>query len=198
MNVLIADDDPTSRRLLESTLSKWGHKVVSACNGDEAWHELQQSGAPRLLILDWMLSEVDGLELCRRIRSREDLRPRYVLLLTTEHAHANVAMGLEAGADDYVGKPVDSQELHSRLGVGIRMLALHEELTSRVSELEEVLVRVRQLQGLLPICSWCKRVRVDHNYWQQVESYLSRLAAVEFSHGICPDCLDLELTRLRQ
>jgi sigma-B regulation protein RsbU (phosphoserine phosphatase) len=95
---------------------------------------------------------------------------------------------LEAGADDYLTKPFDPQELRARIKVGERILGLQTSLAERVTELEDALSRVKQLQGLLPICSYCKKIRDDQNYWEQVESYISKHTEAQFSHGICPDC----------
>src|SRR5205823_6098547 len=115
------------------------------------------------------------------------------------HEKIDVVAGLESGADDYVTKPFDQQELQSRVRVGERMLALQGRLTDRVRELEEALSHVKQLKGLLPICCYCKKVRDDRDYWEQVDAYLARHAEMRFSHGICPDCWQREVeTQLPQ
>jgi DNA-binding response OmpR family regulator len=101
-----------------------------------------------------------------------------------------VVAGLQAGGDDYVTKPFDREELHARVKVGLRILQLQMNLADRVRELEEALASVKQLQGLLPICSYCKKIRDDQNYWQQVEGYISEHSGAVFSHGICPECYD--------
>ena len=98
--------------------------------------------------------------------------------------------GLEAGADDYVTKPFHHPELRARLRGAVRVIELQEQLVARVTELEVALSRVRQLQGLVPICSYCKRVRSDRDYWEQVEGYIARHTEAVFSHGICPECLE--------
>jgi len=188
MKILIAEDDPVSRRVLEATLSKWGYEVMSTSNGREAWEALAAPDAPRLAILDWMMPEMDGIEVCRRARGRPEAGPLHILLLTARGRKEDVIAGLQAGADDYVTKPFDHEELRARVQVGQRIVELQTVLASRVAELEEALARVRQLRGLLPICSYCKKVRDDRNYWQQVEQYVSTHSDVQFSHGICPDC----------
>ena len=102
----------------------------------------------------------------------------------------DIVQGLRAGADDYITKPVDREEFEARLQVASRIVGLQQRLSDRVSELEQALTRVRQLQGLLPICAYCKRIRDDQNYWNQVETYLAEHTDVQFSHGICPSCFD--------
>ncbi len=188
MKILIAEDDAVSRRVLEATLAKWGFEVTSATNGTEAWEALVAKGAPKLAILDWMMPEIDGLEICRRARARPGAGLLHIILLTARGRKEDVIAGLQAGADDYVTKPFDHEELRARVQVGVRLIELQSTLAERVAELEDALARVRQLRGLLPICSYCKKVRDDRNYWQQVEQYVSSHADVKFSHGICPDC----------
>ena len=190
MDLLIAEDDPISRRTLEVTLGKWGHRVVVTCDGAAALEELSREGAPRLAILDWMMPHLDGPEVCRRLRQNADRRSTYVILLTARGEKADIVAGLESGADDHITKPFDRDELRARVNVGLRMVALQQSLAQRVRELEEALKRVKQLQGLLPICCYCKCIRNDGNYWQRVEEYIVEHSDAQFSHGICPKCFD--------
>lgn len=202
MKILIAEDDMVSRRLLEATLIKWGYEVVVTCDGAEAWEVFQQVDAPMLAILDWMMPSMDGIELCRKIRHALMPTPPYLILLTAKGRREDVVTGLRAGADDYVTKPFDREELRARVQVGMRIMELQQSLADRVNALEEALARVKQLQGLLPICSYCKKIRDDQNYWQQVESYISEHSEAQFSHSICPDCYERcvkpELEQLRR
>jgi phosphoserine phosphatase RsbU/P len=188
MKVLIAEDDPVSRRLLEATLNKFGYEVVLASDGAEAWAVLQREDPPSLAILDWMMPQIDGVEICRRVRNLPTATPPYLVLLTAKDQKTDVVVGLDAGANDYLTKPFDRSELRARIQVGTHVLELQKALVGRVRELEDALSQVKQLQGLLPICSYCKKIRDEQNYWQRVESYLSAHAQVVFSHGICPDC----------
>jgi phosphoserine phosphatase RsbU/P len=190
MKILIAEDDPISRRLLETALKKWSYEVEVVHDGAQAWELLQRDDAAPLAILDWMMPYVDGREVCRRARSHPRTPPPYLILLTTRDTAEDIVEGLEAGADDYITKPFDLDELRARVQVGVRMVELQQNLANRVRELEQALAQVKQLQGLLPICSYCKKIRDDRNYWRQVESYLSAHSDVEFSHGICPDCYE--------
>ncbi len=190
MDILIAEDDPVSRRLLEVTLQKWGHIVRVAADGTAAWDILSAENPPPLAILDWMMPGLDGLSLCRRIRAAPRLAGTYVILLTARAERKDLIAGLESGADDYVPKPFDRDELQARVNVGLRVLALQQSLAARIRELEQAMHRVQQLQGLLPICCYCKRIRDDSNYWQQVEEYLAACSGAQFSHGICPHCYE--------
>jgi sigma-B regulation protein RsbU (phosphoserine phosphatase) len=188
MKILVAEDDPISRRLLEVTLVKWGYDVVMTCDGAAAWRIMEGEDPPSLAILDWMMPGMEGVEICRRIRETPLLALTYVLLLTAKDRREDVIAGLTAGANDYLTKPFNREELQARLRVGANVVRLQTSLAARVRELEEALSRVRQLQGLLPICAYCKKIRSDGNYWQQVENYIAEHTDAHFSHGICPDC----------
>jgi len=189
MKILIAEDDPVSRCFLEVALSKWDYEVISTCDGNEAW-EVFQRESPPIAILDWMMPGLDGAELCRRIRSLETPFAPYLILLTAKSEKEDVVAGLEAGADDYITKPFSRQELRARIEVGLRIGELQKSLAARIGELENALSRVKQLQGLLPICSYCKKIRSDHDYWEQVDTYITKHSEVLFSHSICPACYE--------
>lgn len=133
--VLVADDDAISRTVLESHLRKWQLNVISAKDGLYAWHELQKENAPSLIILDWMMPGISGIELCRRIRERKTSHYPYIILLTARDAKQDLVEALDAGADDYLTKPFDAGELRSRLRVGSRILRLQNELRRKEEEL---------------------------------------------------------------
>jgi diguanylate cyclase (GGDEF)-like protein len=137
VKILIAEDDPVSRRLLEATLRKWGYQVVVCIDGSTAWQAFQQPDAPSLAILDWMMPGMDGVQVCREVRQRPEAPYVYVILLTAKHQKADVITGLEAGADDYVVKPFDANELRMRLRAGQRILDLQDELIFAREELRE-------------------------------------------------------------
>jgi phosphoserine phosphatase RsbU/P len=190
VNILIAEDDPVSSYMLETTLSKWGYTVTIANDGDLALQALQQKDAPQLVILDWMMPNLDGIELCRKLREDPAKQSIYIILLTAKSDKKDVVIGLDMGADDYITKPFDSEELRARVRVGARMVELQQTLAHRITQLEVAMANVKQLQGILPICSHCKKVRDDQNYWQQVESYISTHTDAQFSHSICPECFE--------
>lgn len=190
MRVLISEDDAVSRRILERLLCKWGHEVTTTMDGEAAWDVLRQPGAPALAILDIMMPGLDGLEVCRRLRQSPNQNPTYVILLTANTGVREIVKGIEAGADDYLTKPYASEELRVRVQVGARIAELQTNLTGRVDELEVALAHVKQLEGILPICSYCKKIRHDVDKWQDLESYVSGHTQAEFSHGICPNCYE--------
>lgn len=190
MRILIAEDEATSQRVLESTLVRWGHEIIVTRDGNEALAELEKADAPALAILDVMMPRLDGIEVCRRVRSNPHLVEQYLILLTARTAKEDIVRGLEAGANDYVTKPFDQAELLARINVGSQMLALQGKLVAHVEELEGALSQVKVLQGMLPICSYCKSIRDDQDYWQAVESYIIKHSSVQFSHGICPNCYE--------
>ena len=130
MRVLIAEDDPVSRRALEAILLKWGYEVVTCSDGSEAWQVLQSPESPQLAILDWMMPGMDGAQICREVRRRQKVPYVYLVMLTARSQREDVLVGLEAGADDYLIKPFDSLELKGRLRSGKRILDLQAELIS--------------------------------------------------------------------
>jgi DNA-binding response OmpR family regulator len=188
MRVLIADDDDISRSLLSHSLESWGYEVIACSDGDAAWRVLESAAPPPLAVLDWMMPGTEGIEICRRARDRPAPISTYIILLTARSEKEDLVAGLAAGADDYLSKPFDSKELRARLHVGVRLIALQQNLANRVEELSKALETVKQLRGMLPICAWCKKVRTDSNYWQQLEEYISEHSEASFSHGICPQC----------
>ena len=202
MKILLADDDAIARLAVEETLKEWGFTVKGVGDGQSAWNALQESEGPRLALIDWQMPGMDGLELCRQIRNTPELAGVYVILLTSRDTKSDLLEGLSAGADDYVAKPFHREELRLRLNTGQRILGLQASLAERVAQLEEALGQVKVLRGILPICSYCKKVRKDKDYWEQVESYIATQTDVRFSHGICPDCYDSrvkpELDRMKK
>ena len=174
MKVLAVEDDEVGRAVLRQALRTLGYAVIEAVDGEAAWTQLQ--GEPiRIVVSDWMMPGIDGLELCRRVRARTGQDYTYFILVTARDASTqNQRIAMEAGVDDFLSKPIAVQELWMRLHVAERIL--------------RYTTRVQQLEQLLPICSYCKKVRDDHNYWQQIENYIKERTGSEFSHSICPDC----------
>lgn len=182
MRILIADDDRVSTVMLQRTLENWGFEVSVAHDGAAAWEVIVGDQPPALAIIDWMMPGLDGIELCRRIRQAALRAPVYVILLTARTSRNDLVAGLEAGADDYLTKPYDPDELRARIQVGQRTL--------------DLIANIKRLTGLLPICAYCKRIRSDHDYWEQVESYITEHTDAHFSHGICPPCFEKAISEV--
>jgi DNA-binding response OmpR family regulator len=195
MRVLIADDDVVLRFSLRAHLERWSYEVTECVDGHQAWTALQQE-TPSLAILDWNMPGVDGPSLCRDLREVPALSAMYVILITGNQDQKDVVLGLESGADDYIKKPFDWNELRARLRIGSRIVSLQHALAARVSDLQQALSDVKRLGGLLPICAYCKRIRDDGDYWKQIEQYLGEYSEAQFSHGICPQCLETHLEQL--
>jgi DNA-binding response OmpR family regulator len=189
MRILIAEDDVVTAARLRGLLGSWNYEVVQVGNGSAALAVLESADPPELAILDWVMPEMTGVEICTRVRQRQMAVPTYVLLLTSKDASVDIVAGLDAGADDYLSKPFDPAELRARLRAGERIVDLQRRLLTHVQGLEEALANVRSLTGLLPICAYCKAIRDDSDYWHRVEEYVSDHSDAQFSHGICPDCL---------
>ena len=145
MKILIADDDITSRKILESFLEKSGYEVISVNNGLEAWESLKNGNGPQLVILDWMMPGIDGMELCRKIRTLDSAIPAYIIMLTIKGGKNDIIQGLEAGANDYLTKPYDTGELKARISVGCKMISLETERANRIDVLESHEKKIKSL-----------------------------------------------------
>ena len=193
MKILVAEDDAVTRRMLVVTLERLGWDVITADDGNAAWRvfeTLKGKDAPEIAVLDWMMPGIEGIEICRRLHTTPGFELVYIILVTSRGGKEDLSYGLAAGANDYVTKPFDPVELEARVRVGQRMVKLQRSLAARVTEVEAALAHVQRLQGLLPICSYCKKVRNEANYWEQVESYFTTHSDLDFTHSICPQCTE--------
>src|ERR1051325_8510666 len=164
MKILIAEDDPLTLGLMTELVRKWDYETISVNNGDMALEILRRDDHPLILLADWQIPGVHGDDLCRMARAHVTRKPLHIILTTaTQLTVESKIRSLAAGADDYLLKPYDPRELLARLHVGERALELQMELRKRVADLEATLAQVKQLQGLLPICCDCKRIRDDQN-----------------------------------
>jgi len=188
MKILIAEDDAISQVMLKAMVAQAGYEPVVTGDGQSAYEILLKPDAPKLAILDWMMPGMDGVEVCRKIREVESDKPAYLILLTSRDDRKDIVHGLKSGANDYIVKPYDVEELQVRIGVGRKVVELQSSLAGRIAELQAALAQIRTLRGLLPICMYCKKIRDDKQYWQQVEGFISAHSEAQFSHSICPDC----------
>ncbi len=174
MKVLVADDDRTSRALLHGALLKLGYDVIEAESGSAAWDKLMSTGA-RIVVSDWVMPDIDGLELCRRVRALHDRPYTYFILLSGQRiGDAHYAKAMDEGVDDFLLKPIDVDTLRMRLRVGERIVRLTE--------------RVKTLEGILPMCAYCRRIRDEKGGYSNLEEFVSDRTTARFSHGVCPDC----------
>ncbi len=146
-------------------------------------------GAPLLAILDWGMPGLEGPEVCRKVRAATLRLQPYLVMLTARHTPEDLAEALEAGADDFLSKPFNRVELMARLHAGMRILNLHRALTDRIQELEESRQREHHLRTLMPICSYCKKIRGDKHDWEPIDQYLAE-HGYRFTHAVCPTCLE--------
>jgi DNA-binding response OmpR family regulator len=186
MKILVAEDDEVSLNILLAQLRHLDHEVRGARDGREALGGFEQAN-PEVVITDWLMPGMDGLELCRSIRRMDRKAYTYIVLLTSQDRKVGFLEAMKAGADDFVNKPCDTVELNVRLRVAQRIVSLQTTVT--------------QLEGLLPICPQCRRIKTAQGVWQPVEQFISRTTAAQFSHGICPTCYETrvkpEMERLR-
>jgi DNA-binding response OmpR family regulator len=178
MTILVAEDDAVSARVLALALERLGHDVLLAHDGQSAW-DLFQSAHCRVIISDWMMPGLSGVDLCRRIRDLALPEYTYFIMITARSGEENHAEAMDHGVDDFLEKPLNRRELEIRLRVASRILSYTSEL--------------RAIRRLLPICSYCKKVRTDADYWQEIDAYLRSQEGTDLSHGICPECFEVHL-----
>lgn len=177
--VLIAEDDSVSATVLGTLLRRSGYDVLTARTGEEAW-QLFDAEPTRLIVSDWMMPGLDGLALCEKVRDRPGIPYTYFILLTANRTTSeNYNLAADAGVDDFLTKPIDREALRMRLRVAERILQFTAE--------------IRQLKELIPMCVYCRKVRDEDDYWEQVETYIQKETGSRFSHGACPECCEKEM-----
>jgi sigma-B regulation protein RsbU (phosphoserine phosphatase) len=175
MKVLVIEDQPVSAMQIAGALRALGHQPLRVESAAAALQELGQ-GHYRVLVSDWRMPGLDGLDLCRLIRQRGGDYVYFILVSGADMSDANRDEALAAGVDDFLPKPVNPQDLKMRLHVAERIL--------------KFTTQVRELEAILPICGYCKKIRDDKHYWSEVEEYLGTRDGTRFSHGVCPDCYE--------
>lgn len=186
LRVIIADDQESMSTIIRRQLIKIGHVVIGkATNGRQAI-EMTQLLQPDIVLMDIEMPEMDGLEASRQIHEK---CPRPVVLLTGHDDPEMVRQASQAGVGAYLIKPPSAPEIERSIVIAVARFADLMELRRLNNELKMALENVKVLKGLLPICANCKKIRDDKGYWQAVESYFKKHSELEFSHGMCPDCL---------
>ncbi len=188
-DILIVDDTPANLRLLSDMLVEQGYHVRMAPNGRLALTSAQ-ANPPDLVLLDIKMPDMNGYQVCTQLKADPRTRDIPVIFISALEQTEDKVKAFTFGGVDYVTKPFRVEEVLARIETHLKLCELQEQLTERVRELEEALAQVKKLEGLLPICSYCKRVRDDQDYWQQVESYITARSEARFSHSICPDCYE--------
>jgi phosphoserine phosphatase RsbU/P len=188
MKVLIAEDDDVARKLLEAIVRGMGHELVACSAGDQAWRVLHESDPPKVAVLDVQMPGLSGIQISRLLAERGDENPVHVILATGRTSREDVIAGLASGAADYIKKPFDRLELEARIRIAVQTVALRVELARRLAELGAATAEIKVLQGLLPICSYCKKIRDEGDAWRPMETYIAGHSEAHFTHSICPDC----------
>ncbi|MGC8742894.1 MAG: response regulator [Verrucomicrobiia bacterium] len=173
MKILIADDEPLFITVLKTTLEKLNYNVFSATNGKVAFELWKREETP-IIITDWLMPEMTGIELCAAIRKEKRDFYTYIIILTGLDTKDAYIKGLEEGADDFMIKPLDEAMIGAKLKVAERIIGLNNRLDN--------------LEKLLPICSWCKRIRAEKSQWMSLENYIKASEKAKISHTICPEC----------
>lgn len=203
MKILIVDDSLPFLNALGAMLRDAGYSGIvmkesapAAVEYLQSPENLTESSKVDIILMDVMMPEMNGIEAVRHIKAVDELRDIPIVMVSTGDEEEKIKQAFDAGAIDFIGKPVKKLELHARVRSILKLKeerdrrkAHEEELEKTVEELQKALTEVKTLSGLLPICSFCKKIRDDKGYWQQVERYVSNYADVDFSHSICPDCL---------
>ena len=184
MKILVAEDDIISGRVLTTALVKLGHEPVLACDGEKAWAAFDQDPV-RVVVSDWMMPGLDGLQLCQRIRDRPQTPYTYFIILSAAHTSTDeYSRAMATGIDDFLSKPLNRDLLRIRLTVAERILRFTTE--------------INLLQDLIPMCSYCQKVRDGSDYWDRVDTYIRARTGAKFSHGVCPECYDEQLRMLAE
>ena len=201
-SILAVDDVPANLNLLRTILEAVGMRFLGATSGPMALQIVQKT-VPDLILLDVAMPEMDGFDVCKRLKGTETTRNIPVIFITARHEAESVMQGFQVGGSDYITKPFNKDEVLTRIRFHLENSYLHRllrirnqeleklnaELSARTKELEEALANVKTLKGLVPICAYCKKIRDDKGFWDRVESYMEKHSELSFSHGICPECV---------
>jgi PleD family two-component response regulator len=190
VRVLVAEDDETARNALVRLLQREGYEVTVANDGQAAIDVLLAPDPPNIALIDWGMPRLDGIHVCWAVRSIPSNPYTYIIMVTGRDEATDALAAFSAGVDDFLSKPLDSLQLLARLRCGERVLGLEKRCAERIVELEKSAEEVRHLKRLLPVCTECKTVRDDSEYWEDIEAYLRDPAGAMPGRGVCPDCME--------
>ncbi len=188
IHIMVVDDDPDVLSATVRMVSSLGHDVIQASTGAQC-RAMLNTETVDLLVLDVMLPDLNGADLCKEIKTNPELKHIFVVLTSgMKTSSFDQAGGLEFGADGYIARPVSNREFKARIHAMIRILKAEQERDKLIIELQDALAKVKQLSGLLPFCSLCKKVRDDKGYWNQIEEYIQTYSDAQLGDSICPVC----------
>jgi PleD family two-component response regulator len=185
--VLIVDDDEVELMEFSDFFDSEGFKTFGVTNGETAISKAIEF-SPDVILLDVMMPGMNGYEACRRLKAAQATMEIPVIFVTGLSDTKDKLRGFEAGGVDYVTKPFEIEEISARVSAHVALQRLKKEREGIIRELSEALDTVKKLEGMLPICMFCKKIRNDKGYWEQVELYISEHSDVRFSHGLCEEC----------
>lgn len=189
MKILIAEDEFTTRMMVQVSLENWGYDVLDASDGKEALSIFERGEKPRIVILDWEMPEVDGLEVCQSMKEQNPDDPPYIILLTGRDSEKDILQGFDAGADDYITKPFSGDELRARVRVAKRLVRTQDMLKESVGELKTALDQVEALQGSIVVCEKCNKIEdVDEGIWVELADFLKADEEGRCMKVVCPEC----------
>ncbi len=186
--VLIVDDVPKNLQVLASTLRDEDCQIAAATRGQKAL-EMMDKILPDLILLDVMMPEMNGFEVCEKLKSNPATKEIPVIFLTARTESEDIVKGFRMGAADYITKPFNPEELLARVRMQLELKKAINARDELIETLKDALNKVKQLSGLLPMCSSCKKIRDDQGYWTQVDAYLRKHSEADFSHSLCPECV---------
>jgi phosphoserine phosphatase RsbU/P len=187
-NILVVDDNPDNLRLLTGLLNEHHYKVRLAPNGNHALATIRKE-APDLVLLDIMMPEMGGFEVCKRLKEEKQTANIPIIFISALNETFDKVKAFSMGGVDYITKPFNAEEVLARIKTHLTLRFLQLQMEKKNSELQKALDEIKTLRGILPICSFCKNIRNDDGYYEQIEEYIHKHSGVDFSHTICPPCM---------
>jgi phosphoserine phosphatase RsbU/P len=188
VKILIAEDEYTTRLMVQVCLENWGYSIESVEDGKKAWDIINQKNPPQIAVLDWEMPGISGIDLCRKIKSLDRSSPIHVILLTARDSKNDISQGFEAGADDYITKPFNDDELGARIRVAERIVTIQSSLNSSLEELREALDMVQSFEEPVAVCRKCQKIGAFDGSWRTPEKLLEYPVDPRFIQLDCPSC----------